>query len=252
LTNAERESLPFEFLSSWFNYHNTFSSFSQSIGIVFVDSVLGIQIPDQNDATRKIIGCLGCSAELLGLISCINQLRALSDRHEWYPHNPNHEVLSFADLIRERLSNLNQEIRINSREADGTMDPDRTGRTAEFYRIGALLYLYQVAPSQIIPEDGVQSLVDDGFVILDQMEVCTSPWPLFLLACNVTTDLDRLRILHVLDTMDEKRRIGNYQIIRSVIQGVWKQEDLRADAKTPKRVDWRSLVDPGTCIPSFI
>lgn len=132
------------------------------------------------------------------------------------------------------------------------MDPDRTGRTAEFYRIGALLYLYQVAPSQIIPEDGVQSLVDDGFVILDQMEVCTSPWPLFLLACNVTTDLDRLRILHVLDTMDEKRRIGNYQIIRSVIQGVWKQEDLRADAKTPKRVDWRSLVDPGTCIPSFI
>ncbi|KAF2114460.1 fungal-specific transcription factor domain-containing protein [Lophiotrema nucula] len=252
LSQYERTMPSFDFFSSWFNYHDTFSSYSHSANVASLNSVVNIELPEDDSKTRKIVGSLGCSPELLSLISCTNQLRAFKDSNSWSPGQPPREVIELATRMRERLKNLNQEIHISFGETIGTIDHRRITLTAEFYRLGAMLYLYQVAPRATIPENGVQGLVNEGFAILDQMEICTSPWPLFMLACNVTSDVDRLKTLQILDAMDQKRRIGNYQIIRGLIQAVWKQQDLTADEKVPTRVDWRTLIDSDSSVPSFI
>jgi hypothetical protein len=161
-------------------------------------------------------------------------------------------ILQIVLVIQTHLQNLKQEVHIEVGESAGTINHQRITSTAELYRIATLLYLYQVAPQQVTPEGSVQQLVRDCFEILDQMEICTSPWPLFILACNVTLDVDRQKALAILDTGRQKRRIGNYHVIKSLIQAVWKQQDLYADKKTPTQVDWRTLVDATSYMPSFI
>lgn len=275
LTKQEREVTCFEFLSPWFNYHDTLSSYSHPAHIPSeeVHQAPDILLPKCDSDSRKvrfillystypvpnviltlfkIIGSLGCSTELLQFVYCINQLRSLKDCSRCNSAHAGRGLLELSLLIRARLQRLKQEIHINIGETTGTIDHQRITLTAEFYRVATLLYLYQVAPPQAIPEKAVQGLVNDGFQLLDQMGLCTSPWPLFIIACNVTSDAERLKIFSILHAMNQKRRIGNYEIIKGLIQTLWKQQDLAADERAPKKIDWRSLIDPNSCIPSFI
>jgi hypothetical protein len=253
LTSQEQSMPRSNFFSSWFNYHEILSTYSHTNGVASTCNVLTIELPESNTHTRMIIGTLGCSAELLGLISCINGLRGFKDTKPWPPSQPPQEALDIAMRIRNQLRNLVQDVHISTEQpvAENTSH-SRIILTAEFYRIGALLYLYEIAPCQTVPETEVEGLVDNGFAVLKQLEICTSPWPLFVLACNVTSDINRLKTLQILDDMDHKRRIGNYQIIRGLILAVWKQQDLGIDEKMPAQVDWRSLIDSKSSVPSFI
>lgn len=253
LTSQERSTPSSNFFSSWFDYHETFSTYSHTDAVASVSSISTIKLPESNTDTRKIIGTLGSSAELLGLISCINQLRRIKDSKPWSPGQPPREALDIVMRIRSQLRNLVQDVHISTEQpvTEHTRH-NRISLTAEFYRIGALMYLYEIVPSQTLPNLEVEDLVADGFAVLEQLEICTSPWPLFVLACNVTSDINRLKTLQVLDDMDQKRRIGNYQIIRGLIQAVWKQQDLAIDEKMPTQVDWRSLIDSKSSVPSFI
>lgn len=252
LSEGERQMSCYEFLAPWFDYHETFSGYSHSAEPPLLDGVPNIALPDSTPQNQKIIGLLGCSTELLRLIASINQLRTWRTSPQWTNAHTSREFLDLTLLIRSRLQDLKQEIHIEFGETTGTIDHNRITLTADLYRVATLLYLYQVAPPQAIPDGAVKSLVRDGFILMDQMEVCTSPWPLFIMACNAQTDSDRLKILGIVDTADAKRRVGNYQLIRSLFQAVWKQQDLAADEKTPTQVDWRTLVDSSSSMPSFI
>lgn len=148
--------------------------------------------------------------------------------------------------------NLRQEIQIHPGETAGAISQKRIALTAEFYRLAAVLYLYQVCPSEAIPPSSIEDYVSKGLAVLDQMEVCTSPWPLFILACNVKGDRGRIRVMRVIDEGARDRRIGNYHIIKGLVQAVWKQQDLAADEKIERKIDWRDLIEPGSYMPSFI
>ncbi|KAJ4363984.1 hypothetical protein N0V83_009438 [Neocucurbitaria cava] len=198
LTKQEQEMSCFEFISPWYNYHDTLSGYS-----------LPAHLPGKKHRAPRII-------------------------------------------LPESDSENRKEIHIVVGESTGTLDHQRITLTAEFYRVATLLYLYQIAPDIAIPEQAVQNLVRNGFKLMDQMNPCTSPWPLFIIACNVTSDSERLKILTVLNAMIQKRRIGNYRIIKGLIQTLWKQQDLTADEVIPKKIDWRNLIDPDSCTPSFI
>jgi len=274
LSKREREMPCFEFILPWFDYHNVLSNYSfpaNSFG--HVHQVVNINLPEWNSENQKvslvcflhcfsykrllltlyeIIGSLGCSTELLRLISCINELRSMKDCVHCDSFQVGEGLLELSLLIRGRLQHLNQEIHIKPGESMGTINHQRITLTAEFYRVATLLYLYEVAPSQAVPEKAVQPLVNEGFRLVEQMGICTSPWPLFIIACNVTSDIQRLKIFAILDTMNQKRRIGNYQIIKGLIQTLWKQQDLAANEKPSRKIDWRNLIDPDSFIPSFI
>ncbi|KAF2001723.1 hypothetical protein P154DRAFT_489655 [Amniculicola lignicola CBS 123094] len=248
LSREEQESPAMQFLTSWFDYHDVFSSYSYASEVDPQMINVQIVLPGADFSNRKVIGLLGCSTELLKLISCINQLRALNTGVQ--RNTP--EMLNHSLQIRKRLQSLSQEIHIAYGEATVTIDHDRITLTAELYRIAALLYLYEVAPPQAVPEHAVESLVRECFITLGQLEVCTSPWPLFILACNVTSDVDRLKTLGIIKTAEQKRHIGNYRLIKGIIEAVWKQQDLVVDEKNPRQIDWRKLIRPNSAVPSFI
>ena len=161
-------------------------------------------------------------------------------------------IIDLAKDIHKRLLHLEQDVHIQAGELTGIISPFRITLTAELYRVAALLYLHQTAPTYTLSDTEAHGHVKDGFAVLDQMEICSSPWPLFIIANAVSDDRDRIKILGFLIDGARKRQIGNYAIIANLVEAVWKQQDLVADEKEERRVDWRDVVVGVGGMPSFI
>ena len=166
----------------------------------------------------------------------------------------NSHLAHFGLLARmeERILNVQQELLVRPGSTSGLINYTRITFTAELYRIAAVLYFYQTIPANFFPAVSKQNIVRNGLNILWKMKICSSPWPLFILACCVTEDEDRIRILDIMETSGSSRRIGNYSIIISLVKAVWKRQDLCVDDKEKRAVDWRDLIEEGGYMPSFI
>jgi hypothetical protein len=188
--------------------------------------------------------------QVLECISCINQLAKILQQHskELLPN-------AIADHAEELANQLKSLVQIPSIVEDGNsgqIDTTRITRTADLYRLGALIYLHRSLLRTPTRSLTMQNFVRTSLHILQQIGICTSPWPLFVIACEVVSDCDRIQILSTIEAMQQKRRIGNVDLIREVIEAVWKQADLEEDSKARvggNRLEWKALVDVR---PSFI
>lgn len=154
--------------------------------------------------------------------------------------------------IEDRILNVQQELLVRPGSTSGLINHTRITFTAELYRIATALYFYQTIPVNFVPAANTQDIVRNGLNILWKMNICSSPWPLFILACCVTEDEDRIHILDIMETSGSSRRIGNYSIIISLVKAVWKRQDLCVDDKEKRAVDWRDLIEDEGYMPSFI
>lgn len=153
--------------------------------------------------------------------------------------------------IKNHLETLTQNL---PSEEQASSLPQRTAltlATAELYRLATLLYLQRVCS---LPQDEVTrpTHIDQAFSTLRNLEVATSPWPLFVLACESQTDCHRIQILRTLDRMDATRNIGNVLVLRSLIESFWTQCDLRADVTSGNPLKWWEMVNYKTAMPFFI
>lgn len=124
--------------------------------------------------------------------------------------------------------------------------------TAELYRLAALIYLYRVCPS-FDDEESIAALMDQAFHSFDQLPVATSPWPVFVIACESKTDAHRIRMLRIMDAMSSTRKIGNLSTMRAAIESYWKQSDLQVDAATEKPTAWWLMFnDTDKPVPWFV
>jgi len=187
------------------------------------------------------------------VLECISYINHLANKIDGSPSKILPQSLSsMPNKLEVQLESLEQIPRIEYEAVNGPLDKSRITNTAELYRVAALIYLYQ----SIIRKPGdcarLKSLVDHALQILKTLGLCTSPWPLFIIACEVTGDEERVTILDALDKMQRERRIGNVEIMRNIIEAVWKRADLNVESKVNKRVNWKDLVDTKRQFPSFI
>jgi hypothetical protein len=70
---------------------------------------------------------------------------------------------------------------------------------------------------------------------------------MFIVACEVVTDEQRVQTLDAIDKMQKERRIGNIGVMRNIIEGFWKRNDVQ-----DWNGDWRELIDSNGRLPSFI
>ncbi|KAJ8069349.1 hypothetical protein OCU04_003004 [Sclerotinia nivalis] len=231
------------FLNTWLLYHDVLADFSQGTGQRKSISNTFLGAPSANPENKIIIGSLGCSLEVLECISCINELSRISEEQG--------EYRDFAQGLVKQLESAQQISAIMEDDTTGKIDQIKIGNTAELYRLGALIYLHSVLsiPSN---SDVIQDLVSKALAILTISGVCTSPWPLFITACELVSDKQRIQVLDVLEDMQSERRIGNLEIVRGIIETVWKQMDLAEGNVVSKRIDWRKLIDMRKRTPSFI
>lgn len=213
-------------------------------------SVLDLSEVDVSNLVQ-IIGSLGCSLEVLEIIHRTNILRSAVIRDD-----PDASLVSQRQTLETRLQSLTQ--RLPSAEESAT--PHLILATAEWYRLSALLYLLRVVPMPGSADDAVRAAcVDQSLDVLTTLDLATSPWPLFILACEINTgsssdDARRVRILNTLDRMDNERNVGNVLILRELIRTFWTQCDLRSAGGAmvgAPPLKWWELMNSGT-MPWFI
>jgi hypothetical protein len=188
--------------------------------------------------------------QVLECISCINQLTHVISQNLF--GNLPAEFISIPHFLQMQLETLQQIPGIVEDSSSGHVDEARILNTAELYRIAALIYLHRSVIWTSTDSGVMKDLVARSLNILGKLTVCSSPWPIFMTSCEVIGDEQRIRILDAMDKMQKERRIGNVEIIRNIIEAVWKQTDLDPSQEGRMRVDWKSLVAMERQIPSFI
>ncbi|KAI7771177.1 hypothetical protein LZL87_013463 [Fusarium oxysporum] len=213
-----------DFLLTWWLYHDVLAAFNhpswrlnESPGSVSTPALYTF-----SGDNSLIVGSLGCSVEVLEIIDEINMMRLHSA----------HDCLSTSTLQRcdlaMKLFNLRQ--LLAPLECSDSLRSHRILAIAELYRLATLLYLQRVHP--IAEDDFTRPVyVQQALGVLKNLGVATSPWPVFVIACEVD-EQDRVSILHTLDRMDSVRSIGNIKVLRDVIESIWKQQDLRNIGKS--------------------
>ena len=188
------------------------------------------------------------------IISCVNMWRAMelqgdSKAAALAREKPNKATEYKA--LENRIFLLTQRLDPRHEERLTRHDRIRTLATAELYRIATFLYLHRIGSAE--PSQDTKSMyIQQALQILNSLEVCTSPWPLFVIACETETDDQRINILRTLDRMDEERHIGNVFVLRHIIESFWKQQDLMADSGRAGSLKWWDTIDLNLSAPWFI
>lgn len=185
---------------------------------------------------------MGCSLEVLDAIHRINFLR---------DNLPSRIYTTEFEHLEYQLVNLNQHLGLRGPNGQVQIQVSGILGTAEFYRIAALIYLKRIIPG---PDSAsLRNLyVEQAFQILGSLPICTSPWPLFVLACEAQSDDQRIRILSTLDQMDQNRKIGNVFVIRKLIEAYWNRRDLQADIEAGLDLNWWDMAALNSNMPWFI
>ncbi|KAJ1326536.1 fungal specific transcription factor domain-containing protein [Microdochium nivale] len=256
------------FLCAWLLYHEVLGAFSQPHKQCTTSSFVLSSLRALGVDLSLVVGSLGCSIETMEALDYANKLRSLQLSGELAQLGPEaHGVRPKEwDQVFQKVSLLRQNLEPH---AAASLPPARRAQvlaTAELYRLAVLIYLVNISPLQPLPDPPVTAYLDHAFVILDSLETCTSPWPLFVIACEASSDDQRrVAVLHALDGMDERRGIGNVFVLRRIIESFWKQKDLRAGgggggggggsaaaAAETTRLRWWDVVDLETASPWFV
>jgi hypothetical protein len=179
------------------------------------------------------------------LVSCINKLCD--------------QCVFEGELISElekRLHGLSQNIEVRvehpGESSDHRVDEPRIRRTADFYHLAALIYFKRQIRQCPTDSPVIQSLVLTALGLVSEMDVCTSPWPMFVVACEVLNDAQRLQVLEVLTKMESQRRMGNISVTKMIVESLWKQQDLGLREDERAKLEWREIADMRDLSPSFI
>ncbi|GAP85805.1 putative acriflavine sensitivity control protein acr-2 [Rosellinia necatrix] len=250
LANIHGGYLAYRFLYTWFLYHEVLGGFSQPLD-QWPDGPVSLQLLRDTDFdTSMIIGSLGCSVEVMQVISHVNHWRATELRGDPTLFPEQNRAMQYKTL-ESKLSSLIQRLDPRHEAHLSRYDCTRTLATAELYRLAAFLYLHSVGSTET-SHDIKSGYLQQALHILDSLKVCTSPWPLFVIACEVETDDQRIHILQTLDRMDEERHIGNVFVLRHIIESFWKQQDLQADSGRASSSKWWDVIDLKLSTPWFI
>lgn len=190
---------------------------------------------------------MGCSVEIFDVIHQINRIRGSHPGGQ--DGIPTDELVHRRDRLETRLHNLAQRLDPDEGQTAALRRIDALA-TADLYRLATLLYL-----QRICPVDGDNSMASiylgQAFQALGTLEVVTSPWPLFIIACESRSEEQRITILRILDQMDHVRSVGNVIVMRRIIEMFWKQNDPRADTHFGQKLDWWHLVNSDVAVPWF-
>lgn len=187
------------------------------------------------------------------IISHVNRWRAaeLCKKQKYFPEQEKSQRAIEYKALESKLALLTQRLDIRHEEYLSQHERIRTLATAELYRIATFLYLHRVGSNEA-SQDIKSAYLQQALHVLSSLEVCTSPWPLFVIACETETDDQRISILRTLDRMDEERHIGNVFVLRHIIETFWKQQDLQADSGRADSLKWWDTIDLNLTSPWFI
>ncbi|KAK2596550.1 hypothetical protein N8I77_013436 [Diaporthe amygdali] len=197
-----------------------------------------------------IVGLLGCSIEVFESISSINQMRTMILDPDAEHHVPD-KTFEQRAAVEQKLQIAWQQLSPDEVATSTDAQMKAALATAELYRLASLLYLQRVVPD-IGDEVRRAAYLRQAFAALNDVPVATGPWPVFIVACEARTDEERIYILEILDQMDKVRNVGNVRVMRTILETIWKQQDLREHSGMTEMKQWWLCADSSVAVPWFV
>ncbi|KAH7113922.1 fungal-specific transcription factor domain-containing protein [Dactylonectria estremocensis] len=143
------------------------------------------------------------SHELLALLSevCDNVLE---------PSEPEYHTDDYKNYIKVLEWKLRRMCIMPSNIDD--IDPTivASWRVLELFRLATLIYLVRSSEGVTKASTKLDEWIEASFVIMSQLDVCQSPFPLLILGCEADSDERRMDL----------------ELVTTIVQAVWAQDDL--------------------------
>ncbi|EHK47090.1 hypothetical protein TRIATDRAFT_306814 [Trichoderma atroviride IMI 206040] len=176
---------------------------------------------------QTIVPILGCSLELLDLLCQVVD-------HVYEPGHPSRLSESHLKTVRSleiRLKYLEQ--RQAAVLPSDTMQATQETQIAELFRLAATIYLVRMAKGEPETSKCLASAMDQAFRILNEIEYCDRPWPLFIIGLESRTEEQRSRMMQVLESSVKRRPLGSMTLVKRMVPDAWTQQDLREAPMEP-------------------
>ncbi|KAI0441038.1 fungal-specific transcription factor domain-containing protein [Xylaria telfairii] len=156
-----------------------------------------------------------------------------------------------SDTLQEEIHAA--ELGVKELPASSTEEPSRLAALTELFRAAVLVYAARICVTKFGEERDLGPLLDRAFALIEQMQTCERPFPIFILGCEANTDERRIIILNLL------RRTGSTHVrsldcIRRGLESVWIQDDLHADEDMT--LDYMNklnvVVSSSSTLPTFV
>lgn len=121
------------------------------------------------------------------------------------------------------------------------------------YTCAALIYFNRVVANTSPSSFEHKRLVREGIFILHYLGSCESAWPLFILACEANVDDERRQMLDILSNTGPEplHRANHVPLIRSMVEAVWKQNDLNSDSDVSYIETLHAVFSTAPSLPLF-
>ncbi|KAF2452770.1 fungal-specific transcription factor domain-containing protein, partial [Lineolata rhizophorae] len=217
-------------LIEWLFYHDVFADFSlRHWNLCDRERLFRCRhkifafLRANNDSHDQIMGTLGCSYEMLELVSQIFTQTLRPEEAGYHRDDYNN---SLAEL-ETRVINIRQQ------DAAATIfgRPDPLKKThaenvAELYRFASLIYLERLSKNFSGLSAKVDAWVDEAFRVVAELDTCERPFPLFIVACEAKTDERRDMVFELLDRTAAENRSRPLDRVKRMLEVLWVQDDL--------------------------
>lgn len=158
------------------------------------------------------------------------------------------------DQLESQLLALRQNLVLRG-SLGSMLDESAVLRIAELYRLAALIYSERACRRNTRSSVKVANLVQNAMSILEELQMCTAAWPLFIVGCEAETDSQRHLTLQLLKRSAEYRKSDNILWTEKLIKGIWKQDDLFTYSHLTKAAQpllrYGSVVSASFQLPNF-
>ncbi|KAL2064425.1 hypothetical protein VTL71DRAFT_4919 [Oculimacula yallundae] len=193
---------------------------------------------------QEIDKSVGCSYELMNIISNITDLSRLSNNLD---EEQTSNMAARQLMIEDRLDSLNQKLplSLDSSSAEAQLMIS----TSTLVHTAAKIYFYTALHSALLSTQIIRAMVSEQVQLIKEMKVLRSAhlWSLFVTSLYAADDEQRIFFLGQFDKLGSaSASVASTDAARTIVETVWKRRDLEADVVGNRVVmsDWERIVRP--------
>lgn len=226
-----------DLLILWVHYHDILGKFTsrhwrkKSMENASIFKVPGMASSLASVADEQVVGIFGCSLEMINLIARMSNCRSNSKLPEDL-HSTEREPL---DSIEHDLMTIKQSISHHT-GTNSAEEVDHQSKISQLYRLASLIYFERVL-RETPTSARVARWSADAFDIIRRLDICERPFPLFFIACEAHTDVQREMVLSLLERTQSRSCQRRLHAVKRMIELMWVQHDLFSDLGGMNYVD---------------
>lgn len=126
-------------------------------------------------------------------------------------------------------------------ENNSEEEVEHGGKISQLYRLAGLVY-FERALKKSSNSGRLTRWITEAFEIIETLDICERPFPLFFIACEAHTDTQRKMVLSLFEKTQRRSSQRRIHTIQGMVESVWVQMDLSSDEKGMEYVDMLNAV----------